>query len=265
MALRPKKLQTMSAKQPLKLGFRQQLEAREKECFQFLNKLSPERNYVLIGGYAVSSFNFPRYSIDLDIAVPEAEVAHFRQLARTLDYVPVQAKEKVGPFYGGRSERLVKDIGVPVGLDLYINSVHSRDTGCVYSFQYLLSNSETREIRGRALGARTTARIADREMLIALKAQPMRPQDIGDIIALCYEKPDEVRLITHLRKCPGKKILENIEKLQAYVENPKTDSVRGAFSFGPREFNKCIENCRSLASNLQKALHRHVPEGESGP
>ena len=244
----------MPAKQPTKLAFRQQLEAREKECFQVLNKLPLERNYVLIGGYAVSSFQFPRYSVDLDIVVPEEGAAHFRELARSLEFSPSAGKEEVEPVYGGRSERFAKDIGVKVGIDLYVNSVHSRETDCVYSFQYLLSNSETREIRGRALWARARARVADREMLIALKAQPMRPQDMGDIIALCYEKPDETHVITHLKKCPRKEILENIEKLRAFVEKPKTDSVRGAFTFGRREFDKCIVNCRGLVSSLTRSL-----------
>ncbi len=246
----------MPAKQSMKVGFRQQLEARENECFKVLNRLPLERSYVLIGGYAVSSYNFPRYSVDLDIAVPLAEAGYFRQLAQSLGYTLAQAWEAVEPLYGGRSETLVKDIGVTVAIDLYVNSVLSRNTGCAYSFQYIFSNSETREIRGRGLGARARARVADREMLIALKAQPMRPQDIRDIIALCYERPDEERLITHLRKCLREMTLENIEKLQAFVEKPKTDSVRGAFFFGPREFNQCIENCQRLVSSVHRSLSK---------
>lgn len=244
----------MTAKQQGKLRFRQQLEAREKECFQFLSRLSPERNYVLIGGYAVSSFHFPRYSVDLDIVLPEKELSFFQELSKSLGFKPTQGREEIESQYGGRSENLVKDIGVKVGIDLLVNSVHSRQTGYAYSFQYLLANSEMREIRGRGLQARATARVADKEMLIALKAQPMRPQDMGDIIALCYERPNDADVITHLQKCPQKKILENMEMLQTYVEKPKTDSVRGAFSFGPREFDQCIRHCRNLISIVNKGL-----------
>ncbi|HLE65453.1 MAG TPA: hypothetical protein VI816_04940 [Candidatus Bathyarchaeia archaeon] len=254
MAPRPRKLLAMTAKQPTKLGFRQQLEAREKECFQFLNRLSLEREYVLIGGYAVSSYHFPRYSADLDIVVEDKEAGFFLELARSLNYKRSQVRDELEPVYGGRSETLVKDIGFKVGIDLLVNSVQSRQTGCAYSFRYLLANSQIREIRGRGLEARATARVADKEMLIALKAQPMRPQDMGDIIVLCYEKPDETRVITHLKKCPRKEVIENIEKLRAFVEKPKTDSVRGAFSFGTREFKQCIENCQSLVLEMNKSL-----------
>jgi len=244
----------MPAKPRVKPGFRQQLETRERECFQFLNRLPMERDYVLIGGYAVSSFHFPRYSVDLDIAVDEEDTSFFRELAASLGFTPVPSKDEVEPMYRGRSEKFVKDIGVKVGIDLYINSVQSRDTGCAYSFQYLFANSEMREIRGRSLEARTSARVADKEMLIALKAQPMRPQDMGDIIALCYDRPNKSDVITHLRKCPGKKILDNLGKLQAYIDNPKPDSVRGAFSFGRREFEESVENCRSLMFSVYKNL-----------
>ncbi len=244
----------MPPEQPVKPGFRQNLENREQECFRFLNRLGPERKYVLIGGYAVSSFHFPRYSVDLDIVVPEEEVGFFQELAKSLGYAPSSSKEEVEPVYGGRSEGFVKDIGVVVGIDLLVNSVQSRDTGCAYSFRHIATNSETREIRGRGLGARATARVADKEMLIALKAQPMREQDIGDILALCYERPNESKLAAHLQKCPRQRILENLEKLRSYVENPKTDSVRGAFSFGQREFGQCLKNCKRLLSTLQGTL-----------
>ena len=65
-----------------KVGQREQLENRERECFQFLQEIPMERRYVLIGGYAVSSFQFPRYSVDLDIVIPQRELRFFQGLAR---------------------------------------------------------------------------------------------------------------------------------------------------------------------------------------
>src|SRR3989337_2311751 len=97
MDLRPEKLRAMPARRPLKLSFRRQLEAREKECFVFLNRLSPERNYVLIGGYAVSSYHFPRYSADLDIVVEEEEADFFLELAKSLDYKRSRVRTELEP------------------------------------------------------------------------------------------------------------------------------------------------------------------------
>ena len=47
------------------------IEERERACLELLKKL-PE-GYVLIGGYAVSAFEFPRFSVDLDIVIAEKE------------------------------------------------------------------------------------------------------------------------------------------------------------------------------------------------
>ena len=44
---------------------------REKDCFDFLNQIPKERKYVVIGGYAVTSFGFSRFSVDIDITLPE--------------------------------------------------------------------------------------------------------------------------------------------------------------------------------------------------
>ena len=58
------------------------LSIREKECFDFLKFLKKEMDYVVIGGYAVSSFGFPRFSVDLDIVIPEDEVSFFQKLIK---------------------------------------------------------------------------------------------------------------------------------------------------------------------------------------
>ena len=47
---------------------------REKECFTFLKLIPKEKQYVIIGGYAVTSFGFSRFSVDLDITIPESEL-----------------------------------------------------------------------------------------------------------------------------------------------------------------------------------------------
>ncbi|MDG6217826.1 MAG: hypothetical protein QCI00_00095 [Candidatus Thermoplasmatota archaeon] len=53
---------------------------REKECFDFLNQIPKQNKYVVIGGYAVTSFGFPRFSVDLDITTPENELPFLKKL-----------------------------------------------------------------------------------------------------------------------------------------------------------------------------------------
>jgi len=51
--------------------------AREKVCFDVLKLLEKNESYVVIGGYAVSSYGFLRFSIDLDFVIPQTSLSFF--------------------------------------------------------------------------------------------------------------------------------------------------------------------------------------------
>jgi len=76
---------------------------REKECFDFLNRIPKQKRYAIIGGYAVTSFGFPRFSVDLDITIPENELRFFKQLLSENDFILKTTKEDLS--YSGRFER----------------------------------------------------------------------------------------------------------------------------------------------------------------
>jgi hypothetical protein len=242
----------LSAKQ-FKLSIGQKLEGREKECFQFLSDLPNERRYVLIGGYAVSSFQFPRYSVDLDIAVPQEELAFFQSFAGKRGF-KLERELDVEQLYHGRLVIYGKQIGVRVGLDLFVNSVRSRETKSAYPFSYLFDNSEVREIRGRGLGARARVRVADREMLLALKANAMRDQDMRDILALCFQQPSLSKVVAHIERCPRKEITENLERLDVYTSTIDPQSFRSVFGTTEDVVKRSIANCRALLAGLRDEL-----------
>jgi hypothetical protein len=236
-----------------KLNIGQKLEEREKECFEFLNQLPMERRYVLIGGYAVSSFQFPRYSVDLDICLPESEVPFFQVLAKRLGF-KLEGEHDVEQTYHGRSIVYGKQVGVRVGLDLLVNSVYSRQTKFAYPVQYLFENSEVREIRGRGLGTRARARVASREMLLALKANSMRNQDMRDILALSFQEPALSSVVKHLEKCPRDKITANLARLDAYLSTMDPRSFQGIFGTSETVLKRAIVNCRKLLAGVQQSL-----------
>ena len=238
---------------PSKLSIGQKLEAREKECFLFLNELPLTRRYVLIGGYAVSSFQFPRYSVDLDIVLPLGELSFFRRFAEKLSF-KFESQHHVEKTYDGRSVVYGKHVGVRVGLDLLVNSVYSRQTGFAYPFPYLSGNSEVREIRGRGLEAKARARVASREMLLALKANPMRDQDMRDILALCFQEPLLADVVAHLEKCPREKISENLERLDVSLSTLDPRSFQGTFGTSEMVLKRSIANCRKLLVELRRGL-----------
>jgi hypothetical protein len=238
---------------PSKLSIGQKLEAREKECFQFLNELPLTRRYVLIGGYAVSSFQFPRYSVDLDIVLPLGELSFFRKFAKKLGF-KFEREHSAEQTHDGRSLVYGKQVGVRVGLDLMVDSVCSRQTKFAYPFPYLFENSEVREIRGRGLEARARARVASREMLLALKANSIRDQDMRDILALCFQEPLLSGVVAHLEKCPREKIGENLERLDVYLSTLDPHSFQGTFGTSETILKRSIVNCRKLLVEVRRSL-----------
>jgi hypothetical protein len=211
------------------------------------------RRYVLIGGYAVSSFQFPRYSVDLDIVLPLGELSFFRDFAKKLGF-KLEGEHSVEQTHDGRSVVYGKQIGVRVGLDLLVNSVYSRQTKFAYAFPYLFENSEVREIRGRGLEARARARVASREMLLALKANSIRDQDMRDILALCFQEPLFADVVAHLEKCPREKIGENLERLDVYLSTLDPRSFQGTFATSEMVLNRSVVNCRKLLVEMRRGL-----------
>jgi len=64
------------------------IEERERACFDLLERL-PRDKYVLIGGYATSAFDFPRFSVDLDIAIKGEDLKLFTDLLEQQGYSQV--------------------------------------------------------------------------------------------------------------------------------------------------------------------------------
>ena len=226
------------------------LSEREKECFDFLNLLKKDMNYVVIGGYAVSSFGFPRFSVDLDIVISEKETHLLKKLIKDKGFVI--SKEKADLNYSGKFERHEKGL---VSIDLLINGVLSRQTGFSYPFSYIFKNSEIREVSGWDPLLKTRIRVPHKEMLIALKVHPMRMADKRDIIMLCYEKPDVKKIVNHLKNCPMEKITSNINELLSLIKNQNLkDSLKGVYSINDKIYERSVENCINTLEKVKEKL-----------
>lgn len=224
--------------------------SREKECFDFLNQLSKERKYVVVGGYAVTSFGFPRFSIDLDITIPEDELSFFKKLLSGNDFVLTTTKDDL--IYSGRFERYEKGL---LSIDLLINGVASRQTGYLYPFKYIYNNSQLRETIGWNPTNKAKVKIAKKEMLIALKIHSMRMADKRDIIMLCYEKPDIQVIFNHLENSPKEKINEHITDLLALISDNKIkDSLKGVYSVNDKIYERAIKNCIDAINKIKHML-----------
>ncbi|MBN1860847.1 MAG: hypothetical protein JW840_05235 [Candidatus Thermoplasmatota archaeon] len=54
---------------------------REKLCFDILKLLEKHESYVVIGGYAASSYGFTRFSVNLDVVIPQSSLSFFFPLS----------------------------------------------------------------------------------------------------------------------------------------------------------------------------------------
>jgi hypothetical protein len=230
------------------------IEERERACLELLGKL-PQR-YVLIGGYAVSAFEFPRFSVDLDMVISGKDLEEFSAILEKEGFSRLQETDHFALAYKGsfvRFQKLVESL--PVSVDLLVGMVQCRQTDAAYSFEYVWRNSETRVVTGFGVKATAEARVADREMLVALKINSMRMADRRDIIALCSGKVDAGRVAGHLRRAPGKKIRENIQSLLALLEEPKNrDSLKGVFILPDPVLHRLLLRTRETLLEIGKEL-----------
>lgn len=223
---------------------------REKECFNFLKLIPSEKHYVVIGGYAITSYGFPRFSVDLDITIPEGELPFFKKLISDNGFVFTKGKESL--TYSGKFERYKKDL---VSIDLLINGVESRQTRYFYLFDYIFKNSHIRETSGWDPSNKIKARIAKKEMLIALKIHSMRMADKRGIIMLCYEKLNTLAIINHLKSSPREIIIEHIDELLALLNDSNLkDSLKGVYSIDDKLYKRMVENCQKAINEVKNQL-----------
>ncbi len=235
------------------MNIREKLLMREKECFEFLNAIPQKTKYVLVGGYAVSSFGFPRF--DLDIVIPEAELKFFEELLGERIFTLASERKNLDEVYGGEFKSYGKRTELPVSVDLLINSIKSRQTGASYAFQYLLKSSEIRTVNGWHPSSKASVRVADREMLIALKINSMRLTDKRDVIMLCYEKHDTERIIEHLKRCPKEIIEKHLHELAALMEDPRyIDAIKGEFSITDKVYQAATKNTKKTVEEIKTQL-----------
>ncbi len=227
---------------------------REKVCLELLGKL-PKR-YVLVGGYATSSFDFPRFPVDLDLVVPGKEVKKFKEVLENEGFRLIQDLGEFGDFYKGRMMRFQKKVNtLPISVDLFVEMVLARQTDVVYSFDYLWKNSEIRRVVGSGVKEYAEVRAANREMLIALKINSMRMADQRDIISLCNGSIDVTKVLNHLKRVDKEKILNHIDILVTTLEKPESkDSIKGVFGISDQVYKRMIDKAKKEILSIRKGI-----------
>jgi len=230
------------------------IQERERLCIDLLRKL-PQK-FVLIGGYATSSFDFPRFSVDLDLVIRGKDVGKLSEVLEGEGFRVVKDLGEFSKFYKGRIMRFERKVdALPVSVDLFVDMVQARQTNATYSFDYLWKNSEIRRVVGSGVKDYVEARVANKEMLIALKINSIRTADQRDIIGLCNGIIDVRKILNHLKRAPKDKILNHIDIIATTLEKPESkDSIKGVFGISDKVYQRIIDKAKKEILLIRKGI-----------
>jgi len=221
------------------------LGSREVLILQVLKELS--RDVVLIGGYAVNAYVPPRFSIDCDLVVFKG-VAEMKKMLVKNGFEETERGEVPHGEYIRFMHKREK-----VSFDLLINSVFDRHSKVVFEGSLFTRYSKERVTVGRANTIRISIRIADPELLFAMKFISARRQDIRDIFMLSGIELNW-NLIREIikKKCDEELIKKRIGPIKAIVMSKNLkDSLHGAFGKIPDEmFNNCSSHLVKFLDGL---------------
>ena len=205
------------------------LTSRETEIIRILRVLGEATDgFVVVGGYAVNAFGEHRFSVDCE-------------LATNRDNVPVLDATLLGEGYELRRNEVRPPLGVtvreyrktvggePVSVELFVDTVVSTRTRGTWTYGFIQDNSAEAIIVGATDS--TPARVAQRNLLVAMKLHAGRTEDFADVVMLS-EKVDW-KIVAKYAACGSKEqLVEQIESAIIEISSAKFASdLKSAFAF----------------------------------
>jgi len=226
---------------------------RENEILRVLKKLTERKlDFIVVGGYAVSGHAKHRFSVDCDIVVPKRELEKLEEVLKEEGFEKHIMKTGFDEIYGGEFVSYKKEVsGLPVTVDLLVESLVCRATEAAWSFDYIKKNSSEANITG--IEALVTCRIPEKELLLAFKIHSARRADIRDIVML-RGNADLEKVLSHTRKGKKEALKEQIKKIIEAFQDPKLmDSLKGVFTLRV-DVEKMIESTRKDIESILRKL-----------
>lgn len=233
-----------------------QLAGRENEVLAALEELSrPGLTFVVVGGYAVSAHARHRFSVDCDLVVRKRDLARIGPILQRLGFSKRQEKSGFDREYGGGFVRYVKKVGgLPVSVDLFVDSLVCRDTDGAWSHDYIVSYSEVANVSGVQSSVR--CRVPGRELLLAFKLHSARKADVRDIVMLDRDA-DWEEVVKHLNRGDPGRLRGRLNQVLQSLRDPRlANSLKGAFSLKEDAeviIGKSKEHVERIISRVEKA------------
>ena len=200
----------------------------ETEIIRILRVLSEEADgFVLIGGCAVNAFGHRRFSVDCDLATnrdntPVLDTALLREgyeLWRGGSRPPLGVAVRV-------YRKLIA--GQPVSVDLLVNTVVSQKTRGTWTYKFIHENSAEAIVVGATDS--TPARVANRNLLIAMNLHSGRTQNLADLVVLS-EKADWKTVARYAASGSKEQLIAQIDSAIKEVSSSKfVSDLRASFA-----------------------------------
>lgn len=225
--------------------------ARELDLFQAVEGL-PAQGLVVIGGYAVSARSIPRYSHDLDIVVDSSQAGAVSTFLETRGFRLAGRPSQIEQSFGGSWERWQRGKRGAT-IDVLVASVQDREFRVPFPYEWVAERAEPLNLRG--LGeSPVRLPMASSAMLIALKIQPLRTSDIGDIACLAmagYDGGELRRLVRVLSRSRPALFERRLSAISKHLAADRNATVR---TLGPRIAGPVARRERAARASAELCL-----------
>lgn len=203
---------------------------RENEILKTIRSLvDTGLDFIVVGGYAVSALARHRFSVDCDIVISKDSVNEFEELLTGEGFEKHIERSGFDDVYGGEFLSYRKDVaGLPVTVDVLVNTLVCRATGAAWRFEYIKKYSTEANIPG--LESSVRCKVPEKELLVAFKIHSGRRADVRDIVML-RENSELEKVSNHLRRGNIEALKEQLETiLNALKDDGFINSLKGVFT-----------------------------------
>lgn len=226
---------------------------RENEILKTIKSMVEARlDFVVVGGYAVSALARHRFSVDCDIVISKERLKKFEEVLKREGFKRHVEKTGFDETYSGEFVSFKKEVaGLPVTVDLLVNSLVCRATEASWSYDYVKKHSVDANISG--LEASVRCRIPEKELLIAFKVHSGRRTDVRDIVML-RENADLEKALGNLRRGNIEALKYQISKITDALDDKNlVDSLKGVFTLAV-DVERQIESTRKFIDSISRNL-----------
>jgi predicted nucleotidyltransferase len=226
---------------------------RENEIFKFLDYLIERKvDFIVVGGYAVSSLGKHRFSVDCDLTISKKQLKPITDALQTNNFEKSIEKKGFDQIYGGEFINFKRLIGgFPITIDLLIDSLVCRSTAAAWSYDYITKESIEMNVTGLEMAVR--CKVPKKELMIAFKIHAGRKTDIRDFIML-QENVDLKTIVKHINRGNIDILKSQINNMLKSFDDPNlVDSLKGVFSM-KGEVERQIETAKKLLIQILNSL-----------